>query len=65
MEISSIPANHWCWICGKQVASENCKVDEYGFPVHGECDVVRVAFNSMRPQPNAVDAVEVRNTLRA
>jgi hypothetical protein len=49
MEISSVRAAQCCWICGKPVSLENCKVDEQGFPVHGECYVVRVALNSVRP----------------
>jgi hypothetical protein len=26
-----------CWICGKTLGLERCKVDEYGMPVHNEC----------------------------
>ena len=58
----SIRAAQCCWICGKPVSLENCKVDEQGLPVHGECYLVRVALNSMRPQPNEV-AAEVRKPI--
>jgi hypothetical protein len=62
MEMFSIRTAH-CWICGKPVALENCKVDEHGLPVHEECYVARVALNSVRPQSNEVNAVEVRKTI--
>ena len=62
MEISSVRAAQCCWICGKPVSLENCKVDEQGFPVHGECYVVRVALNSIRPATNEV-AAEVRKPI--
>jgi hypothetical protein len=63
MEMFSIRTAQCCWICGKPVVFENCKVDEHGLPVHEECYVARVALNSMRPQSNEVNAVEVRKTV--
>lgn len=63
MEIFSVRAAHCCWICGRPIALENCKVDEHGLPVHGECYAVRVALNSIRPQSNEVDAAEVRKPI--
>lgn len=63
MEMFSIRAAHSCWICGKPVALENCKVDEQGFPVHEQCYVARVALNSMRSQPNEAEAAKVRKPI--
>jgi hypothetical protein len=65
MEMFSVRAAYCCWICGKPVTLENCKVDEHGFPVHGDCYVVRAALNSMRPQPNEVEVPTCVNQLRA
>ncbi|HEY1658095.1 MAG TPA: hypothetical protein VGG14_07100 [Candidatus Sulfotelmatobacter sp.] len=31
-----------CAICGDEVSLEQCKVDEYGVPVHDGCYVKRV-----------------------
>ena len=39
-----------CWVCGKTVQLENCKVDEHGLPVHAACYVVRVALASRKAQ---------------
>ena len=33
-----------CWICGKSVSLENCKIDEHGSAVHEECYVAKVAL---------------------
>ena len=63
LEMFSIRVAHCCGICGKPVALENCKVDEHGLAVHGECYVVREALNSMRPQPNEVEAARVRKPI--
>jgi hypothetical protein len=52
----------FCWICGKAVTLEQCKVDEHGLAVHEECYVARVALERHRaaqapiasmPQPRA------------
>jgi hypothetical protein len=32
-----------CWICGSSIALEDCKVDEHGLPVHGNCYVAKLA----------------------
>lgn len=37
---------HTCWICGKEVRLEQCKIDESGLPVHEPCYVVRVRFSA-------------------
>lgn len=36
-----------CWICGRTISLDMCKVDEYGFPVHGAC---LTAVNDFRLQ---------------
>jgi hypothetical protein len=33
-----------CWICGKRVSLEDCKIDELGKPVHEECYVAKLAL---------------------
>jgi hypothetical protein len=32
-----------CWICGRAVSLEECKIDEYGQAVHERCCVARLA----------------------
>ena len=42
---SAMPADRhprYCWICGNQVDSETCNIDEYGMAVHGDCYFVKV-----------------------
>jgi hypothetical protein len=41
-----------CWICGKSVALEDCRVDEHGLPVHEECYVVKIATSRDTSQIN-------------
>ena len=41
MIISSI---HLCWLCGKNVDLNSCKIDEYGKAVHEACYAVRLAL---------------------
>ena len=36
--------NASCWLCGRTISPEMCKVDEYGFPVHGACIIAVNAF---------------------
>jgi hypothetical protein len=31
-----------CWICGKPVRLENCKIDEHGQAVHEDCYAMRL-----------------------
>jgi hypothetical protein len=50
MEWSSICAARCCWICGKPVSLENCKVDEHGLAVHEECYLAKVASKSKKSQ---------------
>ena len=45
----SIHSVHYCWICGKVVSLESCKIDEHGSAVHERCYVAKVAFNSGTP----------------
>jgi hypothetical protein len=35
-----------CWICGKALSLESCKIDEHGQPVHEECYVAVVRLRS-------------------
>lgn len=30
-----------CWICQKRVHADSCKIDEFGEPVHEDCDRLR------------------------
>ncbi len=39
-----------CWICGKAVRLEDCKVDEHGLAVHENCYVAKVLLEK-RPIP--------------
>jgi hypothetical protein len=32
-----------CWICGRAVSLEECKIDEHGLAVHERCCVARLA----------------------
>jgi hypothetical protein len=41
-----------CWICGKLIDLTNCKTDEHGLPVHGDCYVLRTLLKS-RGEPMA------------
>lgn len=42
---------HPCWICGKDVRLEQCKIDEHGATVHEECYVVRLRFLARTEEP--------------
>jgi len=39
-------SQRFCWICGKTISLEQCKVDEQGLPVHEECYVAKVVMNA-------------------
>ena len=41
-----------CWICGRKVSLEVCKIDEHGLAVHDKCCVVRLLLkqSSLRPE---------------
>jgi hypothetical protein len=43
--MSTKPLPRTCWICGKAVKLEVCKIDEHGFSVHEECYVARIVMN--------------------
>ena len=38
----------YCWICGKPVLLEDCKVDEKGRAVHESCYIAKVAQQKER-----------------
>ena len=49
MQISDFLAamtTHYCWICGRDVALETCKVDEHGSAVHEACLFARMKMES-------------------
>ena len=61
MATSKTPS-HPCWICGKNVRLEECKIDEHGATMHEECYVVRLRFlkteeavRCPRPSTSAAD----------
>lgn len=35
-----------CWICGKEVSLQNCRIDERGRAVHEECYVARIKLET-------------------
>jgi hypothetical protein len=43
------PPIHTCWICGRAVRLEECKVDEYGLAVHEECQTLKLALRDQQP----------------
>jgi len=46
-------SNHLlCWICGNDVALEQCKTDEHGQPVHEHCYAVRVLLEDAASLPD-------------
>ena len=45
---STKPLPRTCWICGKAVKLEDCKVDEHGLGVHEDCYVARIALEQRR-----------------
>jgi hypothetical protein len=38
-------SSRFCWICGKEVFSENSKMEEHGNIVHETCDEARLKLN--------------------
>jgi hypothetical protein len=34
-----------CWICGRAVSLETCKIDEHGNAVHEHCYAVKLALS--------------------
>ena len=40
-----------CWICGSPCRLEDCKTDEQGLPVHGDCYVRRVTLKNQDLAP--------------
>jgi hypothetical protein len=50
-----------CWICGRPVSLETCKIDEHGLPVHEGCHTLKLGLQnrsqteqSAPAQPRAV-----------
>jgi hypothetical protein len=48
METKPLP--RICWICGKAVPLEECKVDEHGLAVHEKCYVAKLALEAPLPR---------------
>ena len=47
--MNSLPSGHFvciCWICGKNVDPNTCKIDEFGEAVHETCYAARIAPES-------------------
>ena len=40
-----------CWICGKAIDLEGCKVDEHGLPVHEPCYIAKVGLDLKHNPP--------------
>jgi hypothetical protein len=43
-----------CWMCGRPVRLEDCKIDEHGLAVHGNCYLARVALQNAMFRPKRV-----------
>jgi hypothetical protein len=46
-----------CWICGEPTTLETCKVDEYGLPVHDDCQALRFSRTGV---PSKRESASVR-----
>jgi hypothetical protein len=44
-----------CWMCGKIVDLNTCKIDESGLPVHEQCYVARTILRSNRSESPSPD----------
>jgi hypothetical protein len=45
--INSLPKT--CWICGKTLRLEDCKIDEHGLGVHENCYVAKITQEKAPP----------------
>jgi len=52
-----------CWICGRAVSLESCKIDENGWAMHEECYVAKVALEKGQSQPSTIAKVALKNGL--
>ena len=44
-----------CWICGKPVEVESCKIDEHGQAMHEDCYIAKLALDrETRSRPPSV-----------
>jgi|HubBroStandDraft_6_1064221.scaffolds.fasta_scaffold69989_2 hypothetical protein len=48
MGTPSTSAKRFCWICGRVVALETCKIDEHGLAVHESCYVTKIALQNIQ-----------------
>ncbi len=63
-----VSSQRFCWLCGKIISLEQCKVDEKGLPVHEDCYVAKVKMNANDPSlrsSNGRFASKRRGSLRA
>lgn len=44
--LSKKETTKFCWICGKDVALEHCKIDEHGASVHESCHAKRMMLKA-------------------
>ena len=60
--MNSLPSGRFvclCWICGKNVDLNTCKIDEYGEAVHQPCYAARLALESNTRKGSAFFTVAV------
>jgi ribosome-binding protein aMBF1 (putative translation factor) len=38
-----------CWMCGRTIRLDDCKIDEHGMAVHEDCYVSRVMMKGNSP----------------
>ena len=45
---TATPLRNFCWIRGRVVPLETCKIDEHGLPAHENCYVARIALQNIQ-----------------
>lgn len=61
--MNSLPSGRFvciCWICGKNVDLNTCKIDEFGEAVHEECYAARIALENGTRKPPVSFTIAVR-----
>jgi hypothetical protein len=53
-----------CWICGKTMPLEACKIDEHGRAVHEECCVSRLMLQSASSESSKETKPELKANRR-
>ena len=55
-----------CWICGRSLQPEECKLDEHGLSVHGDCYAATVSSAQQAiPDRMVKEMVIVDNVVRS